>query len=114
MLDLAEERFAANAGQMRYVLADFYDAGWIKSVGGPFDLAVSAIAIHNLTDLAVITPIYGAIRTVMRPGGCFLDCDHFRLCGGLQENMAAFRDVGFAKVELVGEEGQPSIVKATA
>lgn len=113
MLDQSSQRFAAKSGQMSYVLADLTEAGWEKKLGGPFDLAVSAIAIHNLKDLSAIAPVYQAVRSVMKPGGVFLDCDHFDRAGGLEPNKDAFRKAGFANVELVGAEGHPSTLKAS-
>ena len=112
MLDQAKQRFASKAGQMSYVLADLTQAGWEKKVGGPFDLAVSGIAIHNLRELPAIAAVYKAVRAVMKPGGCFLDCDHFDRAGGLEANKDAFRQGGFSKVELVGAEGHPTTLKA--
>jgi ubiquinone/menaquinone biosynthesis C-methylase UbiE len=112
MLDEARARFASRRGQLRYVLGDLTDPAWIDGVGGLFDLAVSGIAIHNLAELAVVTTVYQAVCGVLKPGGCFLDADHFENCGGLAANMEALRKIGFARVELVGQEGHPSIVKA--
>ena len=113
MLDQAKQRFADKASQMRYVLADLSEAGWEKKVGGPFDLAVSGIAIHNLREMPAIAAVYKAVRAVMKPGGVVLDCDHFDYVGGNELHMDAFRRVGYSKVELVGADGHPSTVKAT-
>jgi ubiquinone/menaquinone biosynthesis C-methylase UbiE len=113
MLDQAKQRFAAKAGQMSYVAADLTEAGWEKKVGGPFDLAVSGIAIHNLRELPAIAAVYKAVRAVMKPGGCFIDCDHFDRIGGNEVHKEAFRKAGFAKVELVGPDGHPSTLKAS-
>ena len=113
MIDQAKQHFADKAGQMKYVLADLTEAGWEKKVGGPFDLAVSGIAIHNLREMPAIEAVYKAVRAVMKPGGVFLDCDHFDYVGGNELHMDAFRRVGFSKVELVGPEGHPSTLKAS-
>src|SRR5207302_5456610 len=50
MLDRARQRLAGRSEQVRYVLCNLVDPSWPKQVGGPFDLAVSAIVIHNLRD----------------------------------------------------------------
>jgi ubiquinone/menaquinone biosynthesis C-methylase UbiE len=113
MLDQAKQRFAAKAGQMSYVLADLTEAGWEKKVGGPFDLAVSGIAIHNLREMPAIAAVYKAVRAVMKPGGVFLDCDHFDRIGGNEAHKEAFRNAGFGKAELIGPDGHPSTLKAT-
>src|SRR5205085_7012277 len=51
MLGAARRRLAGHAAQLRYATADLTDPAWPDAVGGPFDLAVSAIALHNLRDL---------------------------------------------------------------
>ena len=56
MLDTARKRLAAYSERVAFVLADLTDPGWTGRVGGPFDLAVSAIVIHNLRDMAAIAP----------------------------------------------------------
>src|SRR5271165_1156139 len=58
MLDQARQRLAADAARVKYALADLRDPAWTTAVGGPFDLAVSAIAIHNLRDLDEIAASY--------------------------------------------------------
>ena len=77
MLAEARRRLAAHAGQLRVVTADLTDPAWPAAVGGPFDLAVSAIVLHNLRDDAKIFACYRAIHDLLRPGGWFLDYDLF-------------------------------------
>ena len=69
---------------MRYVIADLCDPAWVDHVAGPFDLIVSAIAIHNLRDLGQIAACYRAIAGLAKPGGVFLDYDLFDRIGGLE------------------------------
>jgi len=113
MLEQAKQRFAAKASQMSYVLADLTEAGWEKKVGGPFDIAVFGIAIHNLRELPAIAAVYKAVRAVLKPGGVFLDCDHFDRIGGNEVHIDAFRKAGFSKAALVGADGHPSTLKAS-
>src|SRR5262249_23469363 len=47
MLDQARQRLGGYADRLSYVLADLTDPAWAQHVGGPFDLAVSAIVLHN-------------------------------------------------------------------
>ncbi len=114
MLDRARERFGERAAKMQYVLCDLRDPKWDQKVGGPFDLAVSAIAIHNLYEMSAITACYGAVRRLLKAGGCFLDCDHFDRAGGLAAHCAALRSVGFAHVETVWHETPTAVLKAIA
>ena len=68
MLDAARRRLAPEAGRLAFVQADLTDPGWTGRVGGPFDLAVSAIAIHNLRDIGAIADCYRGIAQVLKPG----------------------------------------------
>ena len=54
MLARAREKFGSHDRAIRYVQCDLEDPAWPQKVGGPFDLVVSGIAIHNLKDLAAM------------------------------------------------------------
>jgi ubiquinone/menaquinone biosynthesis C-methylase UbiE len=114
MLERARDRFADRAERMRYIVCDLRDPDWERTAGGPFDLAVSGIAIHNLYDMAAITACYAAVRRLLKPGCCFLDYDHFDRAGGLAAHGDAFRSVGFSKVETVWHVRPTAVIKATA
>ena len=79
-------------------------------MGGPFDLAVSAICLHNLGDEAKIFACYRAIRELLRPGGWFLDYDLF--FKGLDPHIEAMRAAGFAPVECRWQEERRAIIAA--
>jgi trans-aconitate methyltransferase len=110
MLAEARRRLAAQAGQLHFVLADLTDPAWAAAVGGPFDLAVSAIALHNLRDDAKIFACYCAIRDLLQPAGWFFDCDLF--FDGVAPHLAALRDAGFAHVECRWQEPPRAILAA--
>ncbi len=112
MLDQARQRLAAHAGRVKYALADLRDPGWTRAVGGPFDLAVSAIAIHNLRDLGEIADSYRGIAAVLKPGGVFLDYDLFGLIGGTDAQMQTIRDAGFATVDCLWKQERLAIIRA--
>jgi ubiquinone/menaquinone biosynthesis C-methylase UbiE len=97
MLAEAQRRLAPHAARLTYVTADLTDPAWPQAVGGPFDLAVSAIALHNLRDPAKIFACYRAIHDLLRPDGRFLDYDLF--FAGAEGHIAELRKVGFASVE---------------
>jgi ubiquinone/menaquinone biosynthesis C-methylase UbiE len=111
MLDRARQRLAERSDQLRYVLCDLTDPSWPKQVGGPFDLAVSAIALHNLGDLEKIFACYSAIHDLLKPGGSFLNCDRF--VEGVEPHVAALREAGFGRVECPWRESPRAIVVAT-
>ena len=105
MLAEARQRLAAYAGRVAFVRADLLDPAWTGQVGGPFDLAVSAIAIHNLRDIDAIAASYRGIARVLKPGGVFLDYDlFFDSIGGLARHLDLLREAGFARVECLWQE----------
>ena len=110
MLAEAHRRLAAHAAQLRTVVSDLTDPAWPGAVGGPFDLAVSAIVLHNLRDSEKIFACYRAIRGLLRPGGWFLDYDLF--FDGVEPHLDAMRAAGFASVECRWQEQSRAIVAA--
>lgn len=110
MLDEAKRRLAARAGQLRYVVSDLTDPAWADGVGGPFDLAVSGIVLHNLRNDAQIFACYRAIRGLLKPGGWFLDYDLF--FAGVAPHIEAMRQGGFDTVECRWQEQPRAIVAA--
>ncbi len=112
MLDQARQRLAPHAGRVRYVKGDLRDPSWTTGAGGAFDLAVSAITIHNLRDLAQIAACYRAIAGLLKPDGIFLDYDLFDLIGGMDQQLRTIKDAGFATADCVWQEGRVAIVAA--
>jgi SAM-dependent methyltransferase len=110
MLDRARQRLAAHGGRVRYAAGDLRDPAWIEPVGGPFDLIVSAIAIHNLRDLGQIAACYRAIAGLAKPGGVFLDYDLFDRIGGLDAQLRTIEEAGFAVVECVWQQPPLAVV----
>ena len=112
MIDRARERLASHGGQIRYAAGDLREPGWVRQVGGPFDLVVSAIAIHNLRDLAAIAACYRAIAGLVKADGVFLDYDLFDLIGGLDQQLRTIEDSGFAKVGCIWQQPPLAIIRA--
>jgi ubiquinone/menaquinone biosynthesis C-methylase UbiE len=110
MLDRARQRLADHSGRLRYVLCDLVDPSWPQQVGGPFDLAVSAIAIHNLRNPERIFACYRGIHDVLKPGGCFLNCDRF--VEGIEPHLAALREARFGDVGRPWQEAPRAILVA--
>jgi len=102
MLAAAGRRLAGHATQLRYVTADLTDPAWPQAVGGPFDLAVSAIALHNLREPATIFACYRAIHDLLKPEGRFLDYDLF--FAGTEGHIAEMRAAGFATVDCMWQD----------
>jgi SAM-dependent methyltransferase len=112
MLARARARFASCGRDVRYVRGDLLDPDWPRAVGGPFDLAVSAIAIHNLQNLAAMAACYEAVHGLLKRGGCFLDYDHFDKFGGVPLHQHSLRVAGFATVEPVWHKHPTAVLKA--
>jgi trans-aconitate methyltransferase len=110
MLDQARRRLAAHVHQLSYVLTDLTDSVWPKQVGGPFDLVVSAIALHNLGSCEKIFACYSAIHDLLRPEGYFLNCDRF--VDGVDGHLSALRATGFGSVECTWQDAPRAIVVA--
>lgn len=69
MLEQARARFASDAG-VEFRVADMSDA----DPGGPWDLVLSALAIHHLED-ADKRALFRRIRGALRPGGLFINAE---------------------------------------
>jgi len=101
MLARARERLGHFAGRVRFAVGDLATDEWVARVDGPFALAVSAIAIHNLRRGELIASCYRAIYSVLKPGGTFLDLDLPTTSGGLDAHLRWLREAGFEGVECV-------------
>jgi SAM-dependent methyltransferase len=112
MLDAARRRLAHYGDRVHYAVGDLRDPAWTGAVGGPFDLAVSAIAIHNLRDLELIAQCYSGIARVLKPGALLLDYDLFDLIGGVAAQSETLRAAGFARVDCFWQEGPLAILAA--
>src|SRR5215468_7351396 len=101
MLAAARERLSRYSTRLRTVLSDLADPVWTKTAGGPFDLAVSGIAIHNLHEMAVIAACYEVVRSLLKERGAFLDYDHFDRVGGVPLHQHMLKVAGFANAEVI-------------
>lgn len=110
MLAEARQRLSAHAAQLRYVVCDLTDPAWPGAVGGPFDLAVSAICLHNLGDYGKIYACYRGIHGLLKPGSWFFDYDLF--FNGVEPHLEAMREAGFSLVECRWQEDRHAIVAA--
>jgi 2-polyprenyl-3-methyl-5-hydroxy-6-metoxy-1,4-benzoquinol methylase len=113
MIRRAKDYLSSHGRSVRYALCDLLDPSWTSKVDGPFDLVVSAIAIHNLADAAKIFTVYGQIRSLVTAGSCFLNCDLFRNVGGLESHVRGLRAAGFQTVDTVWEDDKLAILRAS-
>ena len=94
----AEEQLLLNIVRLRYT-------------DTPSSLAVSAIALHNLREPEKIFACYRAIHDLLKPAGCFLNCDRF--VEGIDPHLGALREAGFDRVECPWREAPRAILIAT-
>jgi hypothetical protein len=113
MLSEARERLLRHSARLRTVLGDLADASWTSSVGGPFDLAVSGIAIHNLHEMAVIAACYDGVRSLLKSGGIFIDYDHFDRAGGVPLHQHMLKVAGFVSADVLWHEHPTAVIKAS-
>lgn len=114
MLDEARDHLSAHEARMRYAFGDLRDRLWTEQLEGPFDLAVSAIAIHNLADMPTIAACYREILGILKPGGYFIDCDHFDHVEDIETHIKAMKQAGFSQVECLWYESPTGIIRARA
>jgi ubiquinone/menaquinone biosynthesis C-methylase UbiE len=112
MLDEARRRLAPHAARVGYVQCDLHDPSWTERVGGLFDLAVSAIAIHNLGELGAMADCYRGIARVLKSGALFLDYDLFERFGGIALHTRLLKEAGFARVDLTWQQSPVAILAA--
>jgi ubiquinone/menaquinone biosynthesis C-methylase UbiE len=116
MLERARRHFAAgNApgpSPVNYVRSDLTDPSWPNTAGGPYDLVVSGIAIHNLGNADVMREVYRGVHSLLAAGGVFLDCDHFDHAGGVPLQLQLFADAGFEGAECLHMVGKTGIIRA--
>lgn len=112
MLARAKQNLARSLGQSSFVLADLTDPAWAVHVGGPFDLIVSAIAIHNLRALDKIAACYRGIAQLLKPGAPFLDYDLFQQHGGIETHIGMMQEAGMSRVSRAWDDGHAAIIIA--
>lgn len=112
MLAHAREHLTKSRKQLSFVLADLTDPAWSERVGGPFDLIVSAIAIHNLRKLEMIAACYRGIAQLLKSGAPFLDYDLFPIAGGIETHIGMMQEAGMSRVSRTWDDGHAAIIIA--
>ena len=97
MARLGRKRMKPFTGRFKYVVCDFSKPGWSRKINGPFDAAVSSIAIHNVRSPDIIRSIYQETFSLVKTGGCFLNFD--RMTPSKKEQMKWLKEAGFADVK---------------
>jgi SAM-dependent methyltransferase len=106
---LAREHLAELAPRVTFVTRDFRDPTWAQGIE-PVDAIVTMQAAHETRHVRHLVPLLASARTVLRPGGVLLYCDHYVIEGRnpallpeREEQPLALRAAGFAEIELLLE-----------
>ncbi len=110
MLAHARKHLAKSAEKLSFVLADLTDPAWSESVGGPFDMIVSAIAIHNLRKTELIAACYRGVAKLLKPGALFLDYDLFAMLSGIETHIAMMQEAGMTRVSRTWDDGHAAVI----
>ena len=112
MLAHAREHLAKSAGQLSFVIADLTDPTWTARVRCPFDMIVSAIAIHNLRKMELIAGCYRGVASLLKPGAPFLDYDLFAMSGGIETHIGMMQEAGMTRVSRTWDDGHAAVIVA--
>jgi len=107
MHHLARERLTPHLGRTRQLLVDFKDPEWAVGLG-KFDAVITHQAVHELRHKKHAVRLHSSARTLLRPHGVYLVCDHYvgnqgmsnaSLYMNIDEQRAALETAGFVAVE---------------
>ena len=111
MHHLAREQVRPHIGRTRQLLVDFKDVAWTVGLG-EFDAVVTHQAVHELRHKKHAATLHRSARTLIRPHGFYLVCDHYVGSDGMSnaslymnivEQRAALQAAGFVSVERLFE-----------
>lgn len=139
MLAEARRRLGRFEDRVELVQANLTSPEWAGAVRGPFDVAVSTIALHNLRDPGRLRQLYAEIYRLLGGGGLFLNLDYVRIArpslvplaawaakdpdaefgrsrggnnqpGTVEEQLGWLREAGFACAECLWKEFQVALM----
>ena len=84
MLEHANVRLAGWRGRWQALRRDLCDPSWLEDLPpGPYDAAVSGLAIHHLPDERK-RALFAELFALLRPGGIFVNMDYVLIDGPLR------------------------------
>jgi ubiquinone/menaquinone biosynthesis C-methylase UbiE len=106
MHELAQRRLGPLVNRVEFLSRNFKNFDWVQDLKY-FDAVVTNQAVHELRHKRYAGEFHKQVRSVLRPGGTYLVCDHFNGWGGMSneqlymtvaEQKAALESAGFASV----------------
>ena len=86
MHTLAKRRLAPfESADLEYIECDFKTTGWADSLG-QYDAVISNQAVHELRHKRYAFDFFKQVRSLLKPGGILLFCDHYCGDGGLSND----------------------------
>ena len=108
MAKLGRKRMDHLKGRFEYVLCDFSRERWSRTIKGPFEAVMSAIAIHNVRLPDTIHEIYRETFALVRSGGCFLNFDRMR--PSQKDQLKWLEEAGYENVKCFWDGGERALV----
>ena len=85
MHDLARERLGPLMRHVRHVVSDFRHESWSAGLG-QFEAVVTIQAVHELRHKRHALALHQTVRTLLRPQGRYLVCDHYVGADGMRND----------------------------
>jgi SAM-dependent methyltransferase len=82
---LARRRLSSDLERIEFRDADFSRADWTSGLRG-FDAVVTQQAVHETRHKRHAAALHAQVRSVLRPAGIYLVCDHFAGSGGVDDD----------------------------
>lgn len=109
MHQLAQKKLhASEKAPATYVIGSFKDANWQNALSQKYDFIVIHQALHELRHKRYATEFHKTIRSLLKPNGCYLVCDHLcaphamqndQLCMSKQEHLEALKQAAFKQIK---------------
>ena len=118
---LAREHIGATSHPVTFVTGDFREPTWYLELGD-FDAVITLQAVHELRHHSRAATLHRAVRSMRRPEGVYLVCDHFAGAGAMSnaelymppgEQAAALHGAGFPWVRNVLQRGSLVLHRAS-
>lgn len=107
MYGLARARLGSQAELVHFTVRSFREPSWSTGLG-PYDYVITNQAVHELRHKRYAPELHRAVKSLLRPNGIYLVCDHYAGGDGMknhelymtiEEQREALYDAGYVTVE---------------